>query len=127
MLHGTGIRLQGALLLVAVLMAMPLVSFAQTTSYDYDELNRLKRTGRLDGTVVDYSYDNASNRTAVVQSLDTTVPTGTIAINSGASATNNTSVTLTLTCTDDTGCFQMQFSNDGINYSAPEHYVTGKT
>src|SRR3990172_9960687 len=45
---------------------------------------------------------------------DTTAPTGTISINSGASYTTSTSVTLTLSCSDSgSGCSQMRLSNDG--------------
>ena len=57
---------------------------------------------------------------------DTTPPTGSIVINSGASYTTSTSVTLTLTCDDGSGCAEMQFSNDNITYSTPEPYGTIK-
>src|SRR3972149_603400 len=43
---------------------------------------------------------------------DTTAPTGTISINSGAAYTTSTSVTLTLSCSDaGSGCSQMRLSN----------------
>ena len=60
------------------------------------------------GTVVTYSKSIA---------LDTTFPTGSIAINR-ASLTSNESVTLTLSGSDGTGsgCYQMQFSNDGSTW-----------
>jgi large repetitive protein len=58
--------------------------------------------------------------------LDTTLPTGTVNINSGATCTNTTSVTLTLTCNDANGCSQMQFSNDGSSYSTAETFATTK-
>jgi hypothetical protein len=53
--------------------------------------------------------------------LDTVAPTGSITINEGAGFTNSTSVTLFLTCDDGggSGCNEMQFSNDGTNWSAP--------
>lgn len=51
-----------------------------------------------------------------------------ININSGAVYTTSTSVTLTLSATDfPSGMSQMQFSNDGTNYSAPEAYATTKS
>jgi large repetitive protein len=57
--------------------------------------------------------------------LDTTPPTGSITINLGAAATNTTSVALYFTCTDAlTGCIYMQFSSDGVTYSAAEWYGT---
>jgi len=63
----------------------------------------------------------------VTTSGDTTPPTGTITINAGADYTNSTSATLTLICSDDeTGCSQMQFSNDNIDWSTPEAYAATK-
>ena len=59
---------------------------------------------------------------------DTTPPTGTITINSGASYTSDISVTLTLLCTDNSGsCAQMQFSNDNVTWSTPEAYAMLKS
>lgn len=59
---------------------------------------------------------------------DTTPPTGSITINSGATATNSTTATLTLSATDNAGAVsQMQFSNDGATYSAAEAFATSKT
>jgi hypothetical protein len=59
---------------------------------------------------------------------DTTPPTGTITINSGANYTNSTASTLTLTCSDfGSGCSQMQFSNDNSTWSTPEAYATTKS
>ncbi len=60
--------------------------------------------------------------------LDSTAPTGTISINSGAASTTSTSVTLTLSCSDSgSSCSQMQFSNDNSTYSAFEAYATSKS
>ncbi len=58
--------------------------------------------------------------------IDTTPPTGTITINSGASATNSRNVTLTLSCADPSGCSQMRFSNNNITYSTVESYAATK-
>ena len=59
---------------------------------------------------------------------DATPPTGTITINSGANYTNSTASTLTLTCSDsNSGCFQMQFSNDNSTWSTPEAFATTKS
>jgi hypothetical protein len=61
-------------------------------------------------------------------STDTTPPSGTVTINSGATATHNPVVTLTLSATDNSGTVaQMQCSNDGTTYSAAEAYATTKT
>jgi FtsP/CotA-like multicopper oxidase with cupredoxin domain len=49
-----------------------------------------------------------------------------IQINNGAVATNSNIVTLTLSAVDPAGVATMQFSNDGITYSAEENYATSK-
>jgi len=59
---------------------------------------------------------------------DTTAPTGSIEINNDTQYTKLTVVTLNLTATDsESGLSQMQFSNDGSNWSSPEPYATTKT
>ena len=56
---------------------------------------------------------------------DTTPPTGSVMINSGAPATNSTAVTLTLSATDDRGTVaQLQCSNDGATFAAAQPYAT---
>jgi YD repeat-containing protein len=121
-----GVFNQLCLIAIALLLLPVSHLCAGTTTYNYDELNRLVRVEYLDGTVVDYTYDANGNRTEIIHSVDTTPPTGSISINSGAAATNNAIVTLTLTCTDNTGCFQMQFSNDGSTYSTPEYFAPSR-
>jgi len=74
--------------------------------------------------------DNAGNWSVSISDmiiLDTTPPTGTISINSGAGYTNSTSVTLTLSASDNNGISKMQFSNDGVVFSSEEDYATGKS
>ncbi len=74
--------------------------------------------------------DGAGNWSSVYTDtiiLDTTAPTGTVAISSGAEFTNNTSVTLTLSATDASGISEMRFSNDNITWFAVEAYATTKT
>jgi YD repeat-containing protein len=76
-----------------------------------------------------FSRDFAGNSETVkteIYTLDTTLPTGTITIDSGAALTNSTTVTLTLSCNDANGCSQMQFSNDNITYSTPEPFASTK-
>jgi hypothetical protein len=59
---------------------------------------------------------------------DTTAPTGSIEINNGAQYAGSTAVTLNLSAADsESGLNQMQFSNDGSNWSGPEPYATEKT
>ncbi|MEK9148764.1 MAG: hypothetical protein AAB267_01815, partial [Candidatus Desantisbacteria bacterium] len=65
-----------------------------------------------------------------IQQGDTIPPTGTIKINNDNQYTKSTTVTLALSAQDNTGgsgLSQMQFSNDGLSWSAPESYSTTKT
>jgi len=63
--------------------------------------------------------------------LDTTAPKGSIKINNGATNTITANVTLNLSATDGLSGMglgaQMKFSNDSINWSAPEVYATTKS
>lgn len=69
---------------------------------------------------------NSENNNSQTYTIDTVPPTGTVLINGGATATDVTSVTLTLSCNDASGCVEMQFSNDNVNWSAAEAYATIK-
>ena len=68
------------------------------------------------------NWSNAVITASVI--LDTTVPVGTIQINSLATYATGTNVTLTLACTDANGCSTMQFKNDSGSFSAPEPYAS---
>ncbi len=61
--------------------------------------------------------------------VDLTPPVNcSVKINNGAASTDSTAVTLTLAATDYlSGMSQMQFSNDGVSYSAPEPYGASKS
>ncbi len=81
------------------------------------------------------AYDTSSNESGFSNEVsktieavsDTTAPTGTISINSGASYSTSTSVTLTLSCSDSgSGCSQMRLSNDGTTWNAWENYAASK-
>lgn len=55
-------------------------------------------------------------------------PSGTVLINDGAALTNTNYVILTLSCTDvESGCGQMQFSEDGTTWSLWENYISIKS
>ena len=56
--------------------------------------------------------------------LDTTLPTGTIAINGGAAGTAVASATLNLSATDANGVVSMQLSRDGVTWQ-PARAVVG--
>ena len=71
---------------------------------------------------------NVSNAVTAVITLDTTAPTGTVTVNSGASYVAGTSATLTLSASDaGSGVAQMAFSNDGTTWSTPETFGTNKS
>ncbi len=82
-----------------------------------------------------YNSDGNSSYTPVVSATtlpppDTTVPTGSIKINNGASYTNSASVTLQLQAQDNpggSGLSQMRFSNDSSLWSNPEPYASAKS
>ena len=62
--------------------------------------------------------------------LDTTGPSGTLSINSGAAWTRTGTVTLSITGSDAnyaSSTFQMQFSNDGSTWSTWEAFATSKS
>jgi hypothetical protein len=60
--------------------------------------------------------------------LDTTPPTGSITVNSGATYTNSSSITLSISCTDaGSDCSQMQLGSDNVAWSDPETYATVKS
>jgi hypothetical protein len=80
-------------------------------------------------TIKYFSVDTAGNvETVNTASWDIHTPdlVASVAINNGATRTNSTGVTLSLSATDPSGVATMQFSNDGITYTAEEPYTTGK-
>ncbi len=59
--------------------------------------------------------------------MDTTGPTGSMSIDSGAASTTSPTVTLSLTAADaESGVSKMRFSNDNSAWSAWEDYATGR-
>lgn len=79
--------------------------------------------------------DSSSNTSGayndtILYTTDTTAPTGSISINSGATSTNTSAVSLALSATDDidpSGSLQMMVSNDsGFSGASWEAYATSK-
>ncbi len=110
-------RIKHGLLISLVVMSLLVVSFinsyAETTNYFYDELNRLKRVEYGDETVIEYTYDKAGNRLEKkVQIADITPPITTA---SPAGGIYNTDQTVTLTCSDGTGsgCDKIYYTTNG--------------
>jgi len=86
-------------------------------------------------TVSVWFRNNADDETAAltpataVINLDTTAPSGTVVINSGAAFTRTDFVTLSVTCDDGTGwsgCSEMGISNDGTSWSSSEPMAASK-
>ena len=73
-----------------------------------------------------YEYNEGTEPPPPVD--DTTPPTGSIGINSGAVETENATVTLNLSASDSqSGVSQMQLSNNNVEWSNPETYGTSKS
>ncbi len=53
--------------LVVAALCIASFSFAGTITHEYDELNRVIRTIHPDGTVIEYTYDEAGNRLSVIK------------------------------------------------------------
>lgn len=78
---------------------------------------------------VQYMDDNGHISDPVSASIvwDATPPSGSAQINGGAPYTKSTAVTLTLSAADVPGsAVRMQFSNDGVTYTAPTDFSTTK-
>jgi hypothetical protein len=85
------------------------------------------------------AYDNSRNESSLsteisayipvpVAVTDTTPPTGSVVINSGASTTTTSAVTLTLSASDAGGAVTgMKISNDGVSYSSEFVYTASCT
>jgi hypothetical protein len=60
--------------------------------------------------------------------VDTTPPSGSVAIDSGAAWSDTPSVSLKLTCSDtQSGCGAMQLSNDNVTFTPPEPFAATRT
>jgi YD repeat-containing protein len=56
-----------ALFLAGLILLAACSAVAGTITHEYDELNRLIRTIHPDGTVIEYTYDEAGNRLTVLK------------------------------------------------------------
>jgi hypothetical protein len=93
---------------------------SEKTMYGYSSAGETKKRTLEQDDIDGISY--------LYPGTDTTPPTGSVSINSGAVYTGSVSVTLGLSCTDTGGtCSQMQFSNDNSTWSAPEAYSPSKS
>jgi hypothetical protein len=97
--------------IIVLLFSAFVVSFAETTTYTYDELNRLIRVEYGDGHYIEYMYDKAGNR-RYLGPEDLTPPVTTATPPGG---TYNTPQSVTLTCNDGvgSGCEAIYYTTDG--------------
>lgn len=74
--------------------------------------------------------DNAGNESLIVSDdimLDTTLPTGSITINNGATYATNRNLTLTLPASDNIQVSKMKFKVDNGSWGTPVNYTTPYT
>src|SRR4030042_2777559 len=69
-----------SLVLVAfvVLVGLAMPCFADTITYEYDDLYRRTKARYSDGTVIQYTYDAAGNRRTLVKTPPASAPTVSI-------------------------------------------------
>jgi YD repeat-containing protein len=96
------------LLALVVLVGLVLPCFAESITYEYDDLYRLIKATYSDGTVIEYSYDAAGNRLSTIkappgQALTVAISADPVSIQSGASSTLSWSSTNATSCTIDQG------------------------
>ncbi len=80
---------------LAMLLLIPLLAWADNVSHSYDNLNRLIRTDYGNGKVIEYTYDAAGNRTSQ-QVTTATVPNQPPTANAGPDQTVRLSSLVTL-------------------------------
>jgi YD repeat-containing protein len=95
-------------LVVLVLFGFVLPCFAETITYEYDDLYRLTKATYSDGTVIEYTYDAAGNRHSVTktppaQATTVSLSANPASIDYGASSTLTWSSTNATSCTIDQG------------------------
>ncbi|MEN6447822.1 MAG: fibronectin type III domain-containing protein, partial [Syntrophaceae bacterium] len=105
----------------------PGIDVNNVTSYQIDGLSN-GTTYYVAVTAHDVSQNESGfspEQNVSIPAPDTTPPTGTVAINSGAASTTSASVTLSLSATDAGGAVTgMRISNDGVNYGSEIAYTS---
>jgi YD repeat-containing protein len=118
-------------LALVVLVGLALPCFAETVTYEYDDLYRLTRATYSDGTVIEYTYDVAGNRHSVIKIPPAQAPTVSLSadpasIQSGASATLTWSSTNATACTIDQGIGTVTPPENGSIQVSPTQTTTYK-
>ena len=108
------------------------VSYGSEVAYSTSRTWTLS-SGYGNKTVYVLFKDSAGNwmrtpATDTIQVTDTTAPTGSVVINSGAATSTTNAVTLRLSASDAGGTVTgMKISNDGVSYSSEVAYSTSRT
>ncbi len=119
--YGTSSGTYSACINVGNVTSYQIANLTQGTTY-YFIVTALDNAGNES---TDSDEVSATLPLAVVSSVDTTPPTGSIIINNNASSTRSRAVTLTLSASDGSGSVvAMKFSNDGTTWSAEGAYAT---
>jgi len=106
-----------SIIVIVLFFTAVISSYAKTTNYIYDELNRLIRVEYEDGSVMEYIYDKAGNRLEEkIQIVDTIAPITTASPPGGV---YNATQTVLLTCNDGSGsgCDKIYYTTDGTTPS----------
>lgn len=104
--------------IISCLFTIP--ALAGTTNYEYDDLHRLTRVERADGSITIYNYDELGNRTSVNTVLDIFVPTALFTANH-TSGTVPLAITFTDQSSGPVTSWAWDFNNDGITDSTIQH------
>jgi YD repeat-containing protein len=113
-----GIILYLACLLLSCLLTIP--ALAGTTSYEYNDLHRLTKVTRDDGSVTVYDYDELGDRKSVTTVIDTSTPTPLFTANY-TSGTAPLTVIFTDQSTGTVTSWEWDFDNDGLIDSNVQH------
>ncbi len=98
------------LLITLFCILLPVSAFAGITNYHYDDLHRLTRVERSDGTIITYKYDNLGNRI----SKNVTIPI-IICDTNGDSKVDITDVVLSLQATCGLEAVQQLYLASDVN------------
>jgi YD repeat-containing protein len=124
-------RISLVVLALVVLVGLVLPCFAETVTYEYDDLYRLIKATYSDGTIIEYTYDAAGNRRSVIKTPPGQAPTVSLSadpasIQSGASATLTWSSTNATACTIDQGIGTVTPPENGSIQVSPTQTTTYK-
>jgi len=90
-------------LVVLVLVGLALPCFADSITYEYDDLYRLTKATYSDGTVIEYTYDAAGNRQSVIKTPPGSAPSVQLSADPASIQSGGSSI-LTWTSTNATSC-----------------------